>query len=299
VLAWRDGRGRSVKRSFVRVATFDGTRFVSAPRTVGTDVSQIVFAARGSGAAVGWIDAFRRPVRKTRLSVPRARPRSLRIVALDDRGRPSGSAILAGRDIGSKARLAGSPDGRLVASWVRPQKIGPFPGEEQGSAPPPSAYVNPVAFTRQLLPTVLAARPLAVPFPAGVPSVAFDAPGHAVAALRAPTPGGSPPAFDAVTAAAAGGGPWSTPALAAHVGFSNFDPVVVAPSAGAVVICSALLPNPGPPAWAVLATDAGGARALGTTNGPDGRGIAVARGGDRVLVAWPSTTGGVQVAEQG
>jgi hypothetical protein len=49
----------------------------------------------------------------------------------------------------------------------------------------------------------------------------------------------------------------------------------------------------------VTAADAGGMHALGITTGGDGRGVAVARAADRVLVAWPSATGGVQVAEQG
>ena len=63
VLAWRDGRSGS--RSRVRVATIDGDRFTSAPRTVGTDVAQVVLAARGAGAAVGWTSAYRGRARKT------------------------------------------------------------------------------------------------------------------------------------------------------------------------------------------------------------------------------------------
>ena len=46
VLAWRDGRSGS--RSRVRVATIDGDRFTSAPRTVGTDVAQVVARRAGS-----------------------------------------------------------------------------------------------------------------------------------------------------------------------------------------------------------------------------------------------------------
>ncbi len=299
VVAWRDGRSGS-RRARVRVATFDGERFASAPRTVGTDAAQVVLAARGAGAAVGWVSAQRPRIRKTRLSVPRAQPRTLTVRALDARGRPAGGATVAGRDVDATARFAGAPDGRLVASWVRPQKIRPYPNEDRGDAPPPSAYVNPVAFTRQVLPRLLPARPLGGParFAVGIPSVAFDGPAHAVAAFRASVTGGIP-AFDALTAAAVAGGPWSSPQLVSHLGFSRFDPVVVAPASGPVVVSTAAIQVPGPPNWAVTASGPAGPQLLGTTTAGDGRGLAVARSAERVLVAWRSSAGGVQISEQG
>jgi hypothetical protein len=295
VLAWRDGRTSA--RARVRVATFEGTRFTRAPRTVATDVAQVVLAARGGGATLGWISGHRSLPRKTKLSVRRTAPHTLTVVQLDRRGRPAGRATVAGHDVGATARLAGSPDGRLVASWLRPQKITPYPGEDTGSPPPQSAFVNPVAFTRQVLPRLLPARPLvsAGQVPGSVPTVAFDAPGNAVAAWRAANPPGGGPFFDALTVSAAGGGPWAAPRLVAHLGFSRFDPVVVAPGGGPVVVTTGLVPGTGTPRWTVTAN----AQALGVTSASDGRGAAVARGGERVLVAWPSPTGGVEVAEQG
>jgi hypothetical protein len=294
VLAWRDGRTSA--RARVRVATFEGTRFTRAPRTAGTDVAQVVLAARGGGATLGWISGHRSLPRKTRLSVRRAAPRTLTIVQLDRRGRPAGPTTVVGRDVGATARLAGSPDGRLVASWLRPQKINPYPGEDTGAAPPPSAIVSPIAFTRQLLPRLQPARPLvsAGQVPAGVPTVAFSGP-NAVTAWRVASQPGSGPLFDAVSAAAADGGPWPAAQLVAHLGFSRFDPVVVAPGLSPLVVTTALAPGAGTPVWTVAA----GAQALGVTSTGDGRGVAVAHGGDRVLVAWPSTSGGVGVAEQG
>ena len=301
VVAWRDGRSGS-RRARVRVATIDGNRFASAPRTAGTGgATQIVLAARGAGAAVGWVSRHRSLPRKTRLSVRRVAPRTLTIRLLDARGLPAGDATIAGRDIGATARLAGAPDGRLVASWLRPQKIRPYPGEDEGAAPPPTAYINQAAFTRQVLPRLLPARPLPVPsgIAGSVPSVAFDAAGHAVAALSGTAVPNTGPAYDALTAGSTAGGPWSSPQLVAHLGFSRFNPVVVAPASGPVVVYSALLQAPGAPSWAVGASDASGPQVLGATSAGDGRGIAVARAGERVLVAWPSATGGVDVAERG
>ena len=298
VLAWRDGRSGS--RSRVRVATIDGDRFSSAPRTVGTDVAQVVLAARGAGAAVGWTSAYRGRVRKTRLSVPRARPRPFTIRTLDARGLPSGRPTVVARDVDRTVRLAGAPDGRLVASWLRPQKIRPYPGEARGDGPPPSAYINPVAFTRQLLPRALPARPVggADRFPASTPTVAFDAAGQAVAALRV-TSSNMIPAYDIVASTSRAGNAWSAPRLIAAVGFSRFDPVAVAPDAGDVVIVhTALIPASGQPAWTVAAADVTGPHLLGTTSAGDGRGIAVARASGRILVAWP-LGGVVQVAERG
>jgi hypothetical protein len=300
VLAWRDRRSGARTGSRVRVATIGRDGFTRKPRTVGVDAAQIVLAARGDGAAVGWVSPHRSAPRKTKASVRRALPHTLTVRTLDARGLPSGTATIVGRDVGASARLAGSPDGRLVASWLRPQKILPFAGEARGDAPPPSAILNPVAFTRQVLPQLRGARPLSGQdvIPGSVPTVAFDAPGHAVAAWRASAAGGSP-AFDALTADSSAGGPWSIGRLVAHLGFSRLDPVVAAPASGPVVVYSALLAVVGPPRWTVTAADAGGTHALGITTGGDGRGVAVARAADRVLVAWPSATGGVQVAEQG
>jgi hypothetical protein len=297
VLAWRDGRGA---RARVRVATFDGDRFVRSPRTAGIGAAQVALVARGSGAAVGWVGALRPRIRKSRVSVARARPRPLTVRSLDARGLPSGPAAVVARDVDATARLAGAPDGRLVASWVRPQKILPFPGDERGDAPPPSAFVNPVAFTREVLPRLLPARPLGTPqqIAVGVPSVALDAAGHAVAAFRVAHTGGIP-AFDALTAGSDAGGPWTSPRLVAQLGFSRFEPVVVAPAAGPVVVYSALVPAAGPPRWTVAASGPAGPQVLGITTAGDGRGIAVGRSAGRVLVAWPSASGGVQVAEQG
>lgn len=158
-----------------------------------TDVARIVLASRGMGAAVGWTSADRGRVRKTRLSVPRARPRPFTIRPLGAQGLPTGPPPVVARDVDATVRLAGAPDGRLVASWVRPQKIRPYPREARGDAPPPSAYINPVAFTRQLLPRARPARPVGGPAPAvSTPTVAFDVAGQALATLRVASPGGIP-----------------------------------------------------------------------------------------------------------
>ncbi|MEA2154992.1 MAG: hypothetical protein QOE11_1132, partial [Solirubrobacteraceae bacterium] len=266
----------------------------------GSGAAQIALAARGSGAAVGWVGALRPRIRKSRASVARARPRPLTVRSLDARGLPRAPATVVARDVDATARLAGAPDGRLVASWVRPQKILPFPGDDRGDAPPPGAYVNPVAFTRQVLPRLLPARPLGPPqqIAVGVPSVAFDGAGHAVAAFRVSHTGGIP-AFDALMAGSDAGGPWSSPKLVADLGFSRFEPLVVAPASGPVVVYTALVAAAGPPRWTVAASGPAGPQVLGITTAGDGRGVAVGRSGQRVLVAWPSATGAVQVAEQG
>jgi len=131
VLAWRDGKFRA--RSRVRVATPDGDRFTAAPRTVGRDGALVVLAARASGAEVGWISAYHvRPGTNRPRSLL---PRTLTVVALDARGAPAGRQITVGHDVGSSARLAGAPDGRLVASWMRPQQIRPYPGEDRRCYP--------------------------------------------------------------------------------------------------------------------------------------------------------------------
>ena len=296
VLAWRDGN-RS--RSRVRVATIDGDRFTSAPRTVGSDVAQVVLASGGAGATVGWTSAYRGRVRKTRLSVPRARPRPFTIRTLGAQGLPTGPPMVVARDVDATVRLAGAPDGRLVASWVRPQKIRPYPGEARGDAPPPSAYIDPLAFTRQLLPRARPARPVGGPArPLGTPTVAFDDARRALATLRVASSGGIP-AYDVVASTSRAGGAWSAPRTIAAIGFSRLDPVAVAPAAGDIVIVhTALVPAAGRPAWTVGATDTSGAHELGTTTAADGRGIAVARAPGRILVAWP-LGGVVQLAERG
>jgi hypothetical protein len=197
VLAWRDGKFRA--RSRVRVATLDGDRFTAEPRTVGTDAAMVVLAPRASGAAVGWVSTYH-----VRPGTNRSRsllPRTLTVVALDVRGAPAGRHMTVGRDVGSTARLAGASDGRLVASWVRPQQIRPDPGEDRGDAPPPDAYVPPLAFTRQLFPRPRPARPVGGPsnIGAGAPSVTFQEGDRAVMAIRASIPGIGP-AYDVVAA---------------------------------------------------------------------------------------------------
>lgn len=298
-VAWRDGRTSSSAR--VRVATFDGRRFAGAPRTVGTDAAQISLAAGGEGAAVSWISAQRFLPRKTKQSPRRVAPRRLTVQPLDARGLPRGPAIIAARDAGATGRLTGAPDGRVVAAWLRPQTIGRFPGEDSGAEPPSSAIVQPVAFTRELLPSLRPARPVGTAggIAGGLASVAFDGPGHTITALRATAVPGAGPDYVALSATATDGGPWSVPQIVAPLGFTLFDPVVVAPASGPLVVSTAAAPT-GAPRWTVAATPVGGTpQAIGTTSASNGRGIAVARGGDRVLVAWPSLTGGVEVAEQG
>jgi hypothetical protein len=299
VLAWRDGRFGA--RSRVRVATIDGDRFATAPRTVGRDAAQVVLAARGAGAAVGWISPYRARPGRSRAAARRAQPRTPTVVALGAGGSPTGQATIVGRDVGPTARLAGAPDGRVVASWVRPQRIRPYPGEDRGHAPPPDAYVAPQAFTRQILARARPARPIGGPneIAAGAPSVAFDGADHTVAAVRASTPGVGP-AFDVVAAGSSAGGPWSSTHLVAHLGFSRMDPVAAAPAAGDVVVVytALILAVNTPPNWTVAAADMTGTHPLGTTPASDGRGVAVARAPGRVLVAWPAG-GRVQVAERG
>lgn len=294
VLAWRDGKSRV--RSRVRVATIDGDRFASEPRTVGTNAAQVALAVRGARAAVGWTSTYHSRAGGTRGP---ARPRTLTVRALDARGLPTGPATTAGRDVGPTVRLAGAPDGRLVASWVRPQQIRPYPGEDRGDPPPPSAYVAPVAFTRQLLPQARPARPVggSDQVAGGPPTVAFDGADHAVAALRTSSPGLGP-AFDVVAAGSRAGWSWSSTHLVAHLGFSRFDPVAVAPASGDVVIVhTSLVAGVNTPNWTVGATDSAGTHLLGTTTGSDGRGVVVARAPARLLVAW-SSGGHVQIAER-
>jgi hypothetical protein len=299
VLAWRDGRFGA--RSRVRVATIDGDRFATAPRAVGGDAAQVVLTARGAGAAVGWTSSYRVRPGSSRASARRALPRTLKVVALGASGLPIGGATIVGRDVGPTTRLAGAPDGRLVASWVRPQRIRSYPGEDRGDAPPPDADVAPQAFTRQILARARPARPIGGPneIAGGAPSVAFDGLDHAVAAVRTSTPGVGP-AFDVVAAGSSAGRPWSSTHLVAHLGFSRMDPVAAAPAAGDVVVVytALVLAVNTPPSWTVAAADMTGAHPLGVTTASDGRGVAVARAPGRVLVAWPAG-GRVQVAERG
>lgn len=228
-------------------------------------------------------------------------PRTLTVVALDARGAPAGRQMTVGRDVGSSARLAGAPDGRLVASWVRPQQIRPYPGEDRGDAPPADAYVAPLAFTRQVFPRLRPARPVGGPsnIGAGAPSVTFQEGDRAVMAVRASMPGVGP-AYDVVAAGSGAAGPWSALRLVAHLGFSRMDPVAVAPAEGDVVIVyTTLTASVGTPAsWTVAASTSTGTVPLGATMASDGRGVAVASARGRVLVAWPAGDG-VQIAERG
>jgi hypothetical protein len=282
------------------VATIDGGRFAAAPRIAGTNAAQVVLAANGRGATVGWTSSYRARPGTSGSSVRRALPRGLTVRPLDAHGLPTGAPQTVAADVAAKTRLAGAPDGRLVAAWLRPQKIRPYPGEDRGDAPPLSAYIRPRAFTRQLFPRASPARPLGAPdeVAAGLPSVAFDGADHAVAVLRTSVPLMGP-AFEVRSAESTGGGPWSATRPLASLGFSLFDPVVAAPaSGGTVVVFTAVVVAAGKPVWTIDASDGTGTQVLGVTDAGDGRGVAVAREGSAVLVAWQAA-GGVQVAQRG
>jgi hypothetical protein len=260
-----------------------------------------VLAARGASATVGWTSAYHVRPGTHPGSSRRALPRTLTLQSLDRRGVPAGRPVIAGRDVGAVARLAGDADGRLVASWARPTQIRPFAGEDRGIAPPRDAYVYPRAFTRQILPKPRPARPVggAEQVAQGPPSVAFDGPDHALTVLRA-APRDAGPLFSVLAAGASSGGPWSDARPVASVGFTREDPIALAPAPGdGVVVYTALDPTiNAPPRWIVAATDASGAHRLGTTAVSDGRGATAAQAGAHVLVAW-NDGDQVQLAERG
>jgi hypothetical protein len=297
VLAWHDGRGR---RSRVRVATLGGSRFTSGPRTVGTDAAQVVLAAHAGGATVGWTGSYRGRQKSTPKGVPRARPRRMTIVSLDASGAPTSAARTIARDVDATVHLAGAPDGRLVASWLRPQKILPFPGEARGDGPPLNAYVPAAAFTRQVLPRPRPARPVPVAgqIALGPPGVALLSGDRAALAVRANAPGGAGINFGIFAASSRAGGPWSDVHPIAQLGFSRMDPVVVRLAAqDPIIVYTAASVAPGTPRYSVSVDDATGTQILGTTPGLDGRGVGVASTRGRALVAWLDGTG-VQVAER-
>ncbi len=291
VLAWRDGSYRRGSR--VRITRIDGNRLAFAPRTVGRDVGQVVVSARGSGAVVGWTSAYHvRPGTKAG-SLRRAAPRTLTVVPLNYTARP-GTRVIIGRNVGGSVRLAGASDGRVVASWVRPQ-------QDRLNGSLLVVAVSQQAFTRQILPRALPARPVggSDEVAAGPPSVAFVGSEEAVTVLRAGEPRGAA-FFDLLGAQATDGGPWSAPQRIAGLGFTRMEPVVVRAAAGeGAVVYTALDPTiNAPPRWIVAANDATGAHRLGTTDAGDGRGATVAAARGRVLVAWTDGDG-TQIAERG
>ncbi len=181
----------------------------------------------------------------------------------------------------------------MIASWVRPAPANPGPN---GEALAPIYVTFPRAFTRQVFPNLEPARPLGQTA-AGAPSVAFDGPDSAVAALRTTTPIAGV-AFNVIAAESTAGGPWATPRLVAPLGLSRQDPIVVSPEAGDVeIVYSVMNPIASPPTWFVTADEPTGSQPLGTTTDPDDHGVAVALGPAHVLVAWV-TANGVQLVER-
>jgi hypothetical protein len=282
LLAFRDAplpRGTARLRVRARPAA---TGLFEAPRTVATDVSRLAVAATGDGALLAW-------------STPAPRggvDRALYARPLDGRGRPRASRMAISHRAGAEVRLAGSPDGRAIVSWVRPG-FGDVPR---------------TLFTRELERSLQPARPLRTPVGvafARAAAVTIGAGGRALAAAM-----GAGPGVHVFAARSALGGPWreaqELTARPAPV-LSSPRPVLLA-SGEALVLWMQLSADPGPPGFPVLVARQDPADAAfaaprpvsGVVPGGRATGLVVATGGEHVLVAWPGPTtgGGMIVVER-
>lgn len=270
LLAYRDApRGGT---SGLRLRTVRAGEGLGRARTVATRVSQVALAAAGGGAVLAW----------TRSATGRV-PRAAYGLRLGREGAPRERAFLITRDAGRTLRLAGGPDGRSLASWMRPARGTRAAG----------------AFTRSLRPVLRPARPLGAPGlrPRDAATLSAGPDGHALAAL--PAFGDDPFGFRVLAARSRMGGVWTgVRPLGAPSAMGGTPRPVLAPGGEELVAWTTARTQPGPVAYDVLISGAGGTTALGTTSSPDGRGLAVGHAGARVLVAWPMV-GGLALAERG
>jgi hypothetical protein len=283
LLAFRDAPlPRGTARLKVALRPASGGRF-GPPRAVATRASSLALAASGTGAVMAW-------------SAPPARSgaaRALYALRLDGHGRVRKGPAIISRAVGPAAvRLAGSPDGQSIVSWVGPV---PFAGAR---------------FTRMVEPSLRLAQPLPPPAGAtfgGAAAVAMGVSGRALATATALGAGG----VRVFAARSAFGGPWigdqELTAQPAPV-LGSPRPVLLA-SGEALVLWLQPRAQPGPPVYDVLVARRAPAQAAfappqpvsGAATGDRAVGLVVATGGERILVAWPAPTpgGGMLAVERG
>jgi hypothetical protein len=282
LLAFRDAplpRGRARLRVALRPA--GGDRF-GAPGTVARRVAALALAATGDGAALAW-------------STPAPKPRAARTLyalLLDRRAHPRARPLPISQAAGAEVRLAGSPGGASIASWIRPRAAG-----------------RPIAlFTREFERSLEPARPVLAPVGTafgGAAAVTVGASGRALAAATALGPGG----VRVFAARSAVGAAWSdlqelsvqpTPVVG--------DPRPVLLARGeALVVWTQPRVQPGGPVYDVLVAQrpagqvafAAPQSLTGNLPGGQAAGLLAATGGSRVLVAWAAPGGGLLAVERG
>ena len=283
LLAFRDARAHAPARLRVALRATASDSF-EAPRTVGSDASSLVVAAAGEGAVMAWA------------TPPRggSANRTLYALRLDAHGHARGGPVVISRTALATVRLAGSPDGRSIVSWLKPGR---------------SPQGRPPLFTRMFEPTLKPVRLLAPPSGrvVGRPAaVALGASGQTLAAATAI--GGEPTAVGVFAARSAFGGAWrGAQRLAAPPAPSNGDPrALLLVSGEGLVIWSQARVQPVPLRYDILlarrapgkATFAAPEPLSGAPPSPGQGGLLVTTGGERVLVAWPAAAGGLLAVER-
>jgi hypothetical protein len=279
LLAFRDAPSvPAPARLRLAVRPASGGRF-GAPRTLATRVSSLALAAPGEGAVVAW-------------STPPPRigaDRTLYALRLDDRGGARGRPLPISRAAGAEVRLAGSPEGFWIVSWVRPRAPG-----------------RPLAlFTRTVLQSLRPARPLEPPVGTifgGAAAVSMAISGRALVTATALGPGG----VRVFAARSVFGGPWTAhQELTAKPGAVIGDPRPVL-FGEPFVVWTHPRDQPGEPVYDVLVARRVGQVAFAppealSAGAPAGRagGLLVAIGGEHVLVAWAAPGGGLLAVERG
>jgi hypothetical protein len=186
-------------------------------------------------------------------------------------------------------RLAGSPDGQSIVSWVGPRQLAG------------------ARFTRMIEPSLRLAQPLPPPAGAafgGAAAVAMGVSGRALATATALGAGG----VRVFAARSAFGGPWIGDQERPAPVLGSPRPVLLA-SGEALVLWLQPRAQPGPPVYDVLVAQRAPAQAAfappqpvsGAATGDRAVGLVVATGGERILVAWPAPTpgGGMLAVERG
>jgi hypothetical protein len=285
LLAFRDATALGPGRLRVALRPASGDRF-GAPRTVATRASSLAVARSGGGAVMAWTT----PRPRTRAG------RTLYALRLDGRGRAGGAATIISRSAGgTEVRLAGSPDGQSIVSWLRPRASGGRPA---------------ALFTRMFEPSLRPARPLQPPVGTvfgGPAAVAIGLSGRAMATATAL--GGEPTGVRVFGARSAFGGPWTgDQELSAQPSPSTGDPRPLLFASGeAVVFWTQARTQPGAVSYDVLVARRAPAQ-VGfaapqslSASSPAGQpsGLVVATGGEHVLVAWPGAAGDLLAVERG
>ncbi|HYF25246.1 MAG TPA: hypothetical protein VD931_05870 [Baekduia sp.] len=278
LLVLRDGARRDRRPSLRVLRRRTGQpRFADVARIERDGVRPAVAADARGAAVLGWSSPAR-PGDQGR--------RELRVLRLTGGGRARGrSQQLSGQTTG-RVRLVSAPSGDVVASYTGPAPDGLALLRRVVARAGAGLALDPV--------TSLGAGPAAWRPPA---ALAVGRAGRAAAAWTLPAQGTTP--FQVVHALREPSGTWQRFARPAAPTPMAGDPAVHVWD-DAVVAWATARAEPGPATYDVLVARPGGAgEVLGTSVGPDGRGLVVASAGPRALLAWPAAGGGMDVAERG